>query len=230
MKTSAMYAGLASAAAYLAHDRVSCQQRINRAQNTDAYPSRPIARVYEVFEILPDAIRQALAPPPQNGATMDEIKQLVVDAWLKRQTTSLLRTVDACKQQILSDRTMSDEASTKFNNCIRSGLGFSLEKSASAIGPNAGDGVFMRGRAEAGSVLTFYAGPVYTGLVNPLAAIGNGHLMGRYDGSSIDGRACSGTDSEIAPAVSRLVGSGSTHYRQACGSASCDSHALGQVR
>lgn len=45
MKTSAMYAGLASAAAYLAHDRVSCQQRINRAQNTDAYPSRPIARV-----------------------------------------------------------------------------------------------------------------------------------------------------------------------------------------
>lgn len=96
------------------------------------------SQVYEVFEILPDAIRQALAPPPQNGATMDEIKQLVVDAWLKRQTTSLLRTVDACKQQILSDRTMSDEASTKFNNCIRSGLGFSLEKSASAIGPNAG--------------------------------------------------------------------------------------------
>ena len=57
-------------------------------------------------------------------------------------------------------------------------------------------------------MLTFYAGPTRGGAVNPLVGVGNGHLMGRYDASHIDGRACSEAGTALAQGLSRLAGVG----------------------
>ena len=72
-------------------------------------------------------------------------------------------------------------------------LGFAPQCRASSASADAGDGVFVRGAAAAGSVVALYPGDVYAPeqlddkTVEQLFAGGNDFVIGRYDRTFIDG-------------------------------------------
>ncbi|KAA8490740.1 SET domain-containing protein 9 [Porphyridium purpureum] len=73
-------------------------------------------------------------------------------------------------------------------------LGYSVYRQKSTI-PDGGDGVFLRGRVSAGTVVGFYPGVCYSpGQLEylpgyPQYSVDNEHVLERFDGTMVDGKA-----------------------------------------
>lgn len=152
------------------------------------------------FERDPDA--GAESELTSDAVTKLSVAQLreAVEASIGQQVAHLLATMAHSAASSLARGSSVDHDLAELAFVIRSGAGkrqssFRLERATSTIAHAlAGDGVVLRGQAEAGTVLGFYPGTVYPPMEiakmpnYPQVDKDNDYLMCRYDGSIVDSK------------------------------------------